>query len=222
MSLPRFPKVAADAFILAGGQSSRMGQDKSLLTIRGEPLIHYAVGILRSAGLEPRVAGAISDLSRFAPVIPDDPHNAGLGPLSGICSALSISGQRYSVFLPVDLPLIPFSLVEYLLNHAFITESTVTTVAVAGFNQTFPVVLDRAAAPHLFAALRAGRPKCLSTFQTAATELSTSFIPIPLEMLVQTGQVWHPAAFPPHAWFLNLNTPQDVERLAASVPALFN
>ena len=88
MSLPHPDPVTADAFILAGGHSSRMGRDKALIPLAGSPLIHHALGILRAAGLDPRIAGARSDLSSFAPTLPDDPTRSGLGPLSGICSAL--------------------------------------------------------------------------------------------------------------------------------------
>ena len=57
----------AGAFILAGGRSTRMGQDKALVPLAGNPLIQRALTILLSAGLEPRIAGAKSDLSSFAP-----------------------------------------------------------------------------------------------------------------------------------------------------------
>src|SRR5262249_41509336 len=123
-----------------------MGQDKALVPIRGVPLILHATGILRDAGLCPKIAGASAELSSIAPVVPDDLDLPGLGPLSGICSALSASATRYSVFLPVDLPLIPVGLISYLVHHAKITESLVTVVSIAGFIQTFPAVIDAHAA----------------------------------------------------------------------------
>ena len=199
-----------------------MGQDKSLLTLSGLPLIQHALTSLRSAGLEPRIAGSSSHLSKFAPVIPDDSSTAGLGPLSGICTGLSAATRRYSVFLPVDLPLMPASLIAYLVRHASITESPVTLISVAGFIQTFPVVLDRAAAPHLLTALRSGHLKCLTGFQSAALALSSPLGPLALELLVQAGQVQHPSGLSPCVWFQNLNTPADLQRIVASAAALFN
>ncbi len=53
MTLPGAPREPADAacdasgFVLAGGQSSRMGRDKALLTFAGQPLIAHALAILR-------------------------------------------------------------------------------------------------------------------------------------------------------------------------------
>ena len=135
----------AAGFVLAGGQSSRMGQDKALLLFAGRPLVAHALSILTQAGLPASIAGARPSartaLESFAPVV-EDPES-GLGPLAGICAALASTSARYAVFLPVDLPLLPPALIGFLLHHARITGRAVTVPAVAGFNQTFPAVLDR-------------------------------------------------------------------------------
>ena len=212
MSLPRQERhdTDVDAFVLAGGRSSRMGQDKALVRLVGVPLIQHALGILQAAGLNPRIAGAGSEVSSFAPVIEDDPEQAGLGPLSGICCALSATEAHYSVFLPVDLPLIPPSLVSYLIHHAKITESAATVVSVAGFIQTFPAVIDRRSVSGLRASLKSNDRKSLTAFQTAARHAAGRFSVLPLEYLLQTGQVGHYGNLLPSRWFLNINTTQDL------------
>ena len=74
--MKHFEQVAG--FILAGGQSSRMGCDKALLEIAGVPLLVRTARLL-----EPRVAGVtvIGPPERYAAlglrVVPDD--RAGLG-----------------------------------------------------------------------------------------------------------------------------------------------
>ena len=118
MSLPH-PQPASktvNAFVLAGGKSSRMGTDKSLLKLNGELLIEHALAIFRRAGLSAQIVGARCDLSQFSPVVPDHAPTAGLGPLAGICSAISASNSAYAVFLPVDMPLVPAALINYLLH----------------------------------------------------------------------------------------------------------
>jgi len=204
--------ISISAFVLAGGQSRRMGQDKALLPLAGQPLIAHALSTLREAGLSPLIAGANSDLSGFAPVISDPAP--GLGPLSGICAALESTSARYSVFLPVDLPLIPSSLVTYLLYHAQITSSAVTLPSICGVANTFPAILDRSAFPALKSELTAGRRGCLAAFHAAARTLSQSISVIPVEFLAQSGHATHPCGLPAAFWFLNVNTPPDLARVA--------
>jgi molybdopterin-guanine dinucleotide biosynthesis protein A len=211
-SHPGSDNIAANGFILAGGRSSRMGQDKALIALAGVPLIQRALTILRSAGLEPRIAGATSDLSSFAPTLPDEPSQSGLGPLAGICSALASGTTRYAVFVPIDLPLLPASLIEYLLHRAMITASAMTAVSVAGFVQTFPVVIDRVGLPVLQSTLRSEDRNCLRAFRAAADAISRPFSIQPVELLVQSGQVSHPQGFATADWFLNINSPQELTR----------
>ena len=203
-------ETEAAGFVLAGGQSSRMGRDKALLSWAGYPLIANALSILRGAGLPASVAGARSNLQEFAPVIAD--AGSSHGPLSGICAALGSTSARHAVVLPVDLPLLPASLLCFLLHHAQITGRAVTLPTINGFPQTFPAVLDRSALPILQAELAAGHLGCFAAFQTAASSLHQPVSRVAVELLVQAGQVHHPSALPAVRWFLNVNTPEDLER----------
>ena len=197
----------AAAFVLAGGQSRRMGQDKALLAFAGEPLIAHALRILGDAGLDAAIAGARSPLHACAPVVED--ARPDLGPLSGICAALRWTRARWCVFIPVDQPLLPSSLLKSLLRRAQITASAITLSAVNGFVQTFPVMLDRAVLPSLEDELEAGRRGCFSAFQAAAARLHRPMAVLPVELLAQGGQAAHPDGLPAFRWFLNVNTPAD-------------
>ena len=207
-------------FVLAGGRSSRMGRDKALLPFAGRPLIEHAVSILREAGLSVSIAGADQSarsrpaarnaLSAYATVVDD--REPGLGPLAGICAALAASSAGVAVFIPVDLPLLPASLIVYLLHRARITGSAVTVPSVNGFAQTFPVVLDRSTLPALQDELQSDRRGCFSAFQAAASGLGQPIASVAVELLAQSGQVSHPLGLPPIRWFLNVNSPQDLHR----------
>jgi molybdopterin-guanine dinucleotide biosynthesis protein A len=207
----------AAGFVLAGGQSSRMGRDKALLDFAGRPLVEHALDILKQAGLPATIAGAApsarASLEAFAPVIED--AAPGLGPLSGICVALASTSARHAVFIPVDLPLLPSSLLAFLLRIAQITGSAVTVAAVSGFAQTFPAVIDRAALSVLRNELNAGRNGCFAAFQAASRCLDQPLRSVDVELLAQSGQVYDPQGRPPVHWFLNLNTPADLERAEA-------
>ncbi|MGD0892511.1 MAG: molybdenum cofactor guanylyltransferase [Terracidiphilus sp.] len=216
LAAPQRPDVAG--FVLAGGQSSRMGEDKALVQFAGRPLVERALETLRAAGLEPSIAGArssaaIQSLKAFAPVVED--MEAGLGPLSGICTALASTDAWRAVFIPVDLPLLPATFVAFLLDHARITGRVVTLASVNGFAQSFPAVVDRAALPALRRELEAGRGGCFAGFQAACAGLDQPMTIIPVETVVQSGQIAHPGRLIPARWFLNVNRPQDLSRAEA-------
>ncbi len=206
----------AAGFVLAGGLSSRMGTDKALVEFDGQPMICRTIEILQAAGLPVSIAGARSSLDKYAPVVPD--VEPGLGPLGGICSALKSTSARHAVFLPVDLPRLPSSLIALLLEHAQITGLAVTLVTVNAFPQTFPVVLDRETLPTLERELAGGRLGCYDAFRSAASALGQSPAQLPVELLVQSGHVSDPDIVPAARWFLNVNTPADIARKTPSFP----
>jgi molybdopterin-guanine dinucleotide biosynthesis protein A len=192
-----------------------MGSDKALIELDGEPLVVHALNTLRNAGITATIAGARSDLSKYAPPIDD----AGLGPLSGICAALASTSAEFAVFLPVDMPLLPPSLIPVLLQHARLTQSAITVPSVNGFAQTFPCVIQRTALPTLQSELDSGNNGCFSAFRAAATHLDEPFTIITVENLVQAGQLEHPNNLPAALWFLNVNTPADLARAQSLVVA---
>lgn len=194
-------------FVLAGGQSTRMGRDKALVELAGRPLIAYAVETLKNAGLSAQIAGARNGLSSFAPVIPDETPDAG--PLSGICSALAATPAEWAVFLSVDMPLLPPSLIRYLAWDAIVTDSAVTWVSRNGFAETFPAAVRRTALPHLEKELREGSASCRAGFYAAA---SGAIRILPVERLAQAGQVAHPLGLPAARWFHNVNSPEELVR----------
>ena len=204
----------AAGFVLAGGRSSRMGVEKALVGFRGESMIVHALRTLREAGLSASIAGARTSLEQFAPVVPD--AQPDLGPLGGICAALASTEARRAVFLPVDLPLLPASLLVALLEEA----APVVVVEVDGFVQTFPAVVARATLPGLLAELEAGRGGCFSAFQAAAARLGQSVRVLSLVDLVKQKRLVHPRGLPLESWFLNLNRPDDLHRAEACLGSL--
>jgi molybdenum cofactor guanylyltransferase len=196
-------------FVLAGGQSSRMGRDKALVELAGRPLIAYALEALRDAGLRAQIAGARSELSAFAPVVADREENAG--PLSGVCAALAATQADFAVFLSVDLPLIPASLLRYLTWDAAMTGSAVTLASVNGFQQTFPAVVRCDALPVLEEELHDGRASCFAGFQSAAASTGETLRILGAESLAQSGHAAHPLGLAAARWFHNVNAPADLE-----------
>lgn len=109
-----FPPEVTGA-VLAGGRSSRLGRDKALLTIAGEPLLARAVRILASVcGSVLVVAGPERQaLVPGVPVLPDE--LPGAGPLGGIATALrAIEGERL-LAVATDMPLLQPAVLRLLI-----------------------------------------------------------------------------------------------------------
>ncbi len=211
-------KLRAAGFVLAGGRSSRMGSDKALVKFCGKTLLFNSVDVFYKAGLEVSIAGNRLPLEGFVPVIPDSAIEHGRrGPLAGICAGLAATERDFAVFLPVDMPLIPASLLTFLVEYACGTDSLITLVSVNGFAQTFPAVVSRIALPSLRTRLDAGEGGCFAGFQAAASALGKDLIVLPVEMLVQAGQVSQSEGLPAVQWFHNVNTPEDLARAHAMV-----
>ncbi len=205
----------ADGFVLAGGRSSRMGQDKALLDFFGQPLIERALGILRRAGVTASVAGGSRELAAFATLVPD----SRIGPLGGICAGLAAAVEDLAVFLPVDMPLVPPGLLRLMLQHARTTGAKATLASVNGFAQTFPAVLDRSLLAGLQNELRNGNGGCFAAFGAACQESGSRLTVLPVEFLVQARQIMDEDGLRAALWFLNVNRPLDLERAESIVAA---
>ena len=202
-------------FVLAGGRSSRMGRDKALELFGGRRLVEIALETLREAGVVASIAGARSDLGGYGAVVEDIAPDQG--PLGGICAALGWTIAERAVFVSVDQPLLPAALISYLLEHARISGRAATLCSVIGFVQTFPVVLGKGAVDCLEKSLQSGQRGCYAAFQSAAEALGEPVSVLPVEVLVQCGQVVDSRALPPAWWFLNVNTPADLARAESIV-----
>jgi len=208
------PRESAAGFVLAGGRSSRMGSDKALALFGGIPLVQIALEAFAEAGIPARIAGARSDLSEFGAQLPDlSPES---GPLGGIHAALSASSAEWNVFLPVDLPLMPPSLLMSLLGRAQLTRLPVTAATLNGRLEPFPVVLHASALPAIAERLTAGQTACHRAWETIPAELGASLDAVSVETLLQCGQCApgrRRVGLPPVLWFQSANTPEELARL---------
>ena len=195
-----------------------MGTDKAQLLFHGQPLAVHALAALRQSGLSAALAGGHPSLAALAPLI-EDPLS--LGPLSGICAALAHTSADFALFLPVDLPLLPSSVLACLLRHASITQAPITLASASGFIQTFPAVIHRSALPTLERELEARRLGCFSAFKAVAAASGAPSSVLHVEYLLQSGQVTHPSSLPAAWWFLNINTPADLTRAQLRSQPLF-
>ncbi|AQS41774.1 MAG: Molybdenum cofactor guanylyltransferase [Candidatus Tokpelaia hoelldobleri] len=131
--------------VLAGGQSSRMGEDKALLRLDGETLLEHAVrrlqGQLASYGRNVVLSAPVRPAYDRAhvPVIADHADFCEAGPLAGIFSAMLYGrdhGFEVLATVAVDTPFFPPDYVARMLD-GYMPEQLVPVIA-ASKNRLHP------------------------------------------------------------------------------------
>lgn len=204
---------SAEGFVLAGGRSIRMGQDKALLRLDGRSLLEIALDKLRAVPLAaaPRIAGARFELAPYAPVI-DDLHPA-CGPLSGIEAALAASTHPLNLFLPIDMPLLPAQFLAWMLLRAEITGALMTVPCINGRPQPLCAVYHHDLLGHVTASLLSGDYKVMPVV-TAAARRPGSIDVFDVEVVASTSRELPALSpLPLYLWFHNCNAPEDMARI---------
>lgn len=177
-------------FVLAGGISSRMGQDKALLELGGETLVARAVRTLGEVCADVAICGRL-ELARFGRVVLDE--ESGRGPLGGIVAALSQTQWKWNLFCPVDVPFVPRAAWEKILARAAEDDCVAVMARVQGEVQPLCAAYSRNSASAMRAFLDSGRGRV-----TAAAEAAGAVAYVDFQEL---------------AWFRNANTPDEFAAL---------
>ncbi len=180
-------------FVVAGGRSSRMGRDKSLLPFGSATLLEHAIAQIKALTSDVRIlCGPKARYENYGvPVVRD--ALCGVGPLAGLYSALvsaSVEGRDRILWLAVDVPLVPPSLLSSLVEG--LDEAEVSMARTEGGLE--PLCAAFRTEPTLAAvrkALLAGRLKLTSALE------GLDLRPIDAE----------------RASFVNINSPSDYEPL---------
>jgi molybdopterin-guanine dinucleotide biosynthesis protein A len=101
-----------EAFILAGGASSRMGTDKSRLTIEGQSFIERIAETLLQVASKVTVVGHDSDDIRLESVADVYPKWGALG---GVQTALTSCHADWALVVACDLPFVTSELCKRLI-----------------------------------------------------------------------------------------------------------
>ncbi len=140
------PTIAA--FVIAGGQSSRMGRDKALLELGGQTLLARAVMLARTVSDEVSIVGSRDRIARnqitaeldntaegpnrrIAELKIIEDLYPGQGPLAGIHAALLAGNAELNLILGVDTPFLEPRFLRYLVEQAA-SSGAVVTVPVVG------------------------------------------------------------------------------------------
>jgi len=107
-------------FVLAGGKSRRMGEDKGLMKLGEKPLVVCAAEMLIPFVQEVRLLAPPERFQSFGfTLIPDLWPEAG--PLAAVSTGLISSDAAWNIFLACDLPLVSPKLLELLVGRVHTT-----------------------------------------------------------------------------------------------------
>ncbi len=181
----------AAAIILAGGESRRMGQDKSLLPVSGRPMIQRIEGQL--APMFDEILVGANEPGKYpflqARIVPD--RARGMGPLMGILSCLAASGHDLNFLTGCDIPDMHAGFIMQMLREA---EGYDIVMPLSADNRPEPLfaVYRKSVIPHAEAVLARGGRRIAELFDC----VKTRFVSLP-----QTG------------WYKNLNTMEEYRQL---------
>jgi molybdopterin-guanine dinucleotide biosynthesis protein A len=191
--------------VLAGGSSSRLGEDKALIRVAGCSLIERVVDVLR-----PLVSDLLlvtqgerltSDAEPFAdlhvPTVAD--VYPGVGTLGGLHAGLSAIHGEYGLVVGCDMPFLNADLLRFMISQA--CGYDVVMPRVAEYYEPLHALYARRCAPAIERSILAGRRR----IRHALADLRIRYIEEPEIDRYD----------PDHLSFFNVNTPEELERARA-------
>jgi len=116
--------------ILSGGRSVRMGREKGLTLLGGEPFILHVRRAMEGLVDEVIVSVAKGMAKTYAEVLGEpfiivEDEAPGLGPLGGIIPVLSSAKSKYVLFSPCDTPFLSPKVCELIVSSVHGTDGVV-------------------------------------------------------------------------------------------------
>ncbi len=184
------------ALLLAGGKSSRMGRDKALLEIEGEPLWRRQLATLRQLSPARLMIAGPAFAGCDCQILRDEIPNAG--PLAGVAAGLRHCTTSHLIVLAIDLPEMTADFFRALLADCGEGEGIVPRAATVF--EPLAAIYPVRAATLAASCLRAGEFSMQNFVRRALAE-----------------NLIRPREIAPNelALFTNLNTPADYERFRA-------
>jgi molybdenum cofactor guanylyltransferase len=151
--------MQASGFVLAGGRSQRMGQEKALLPYCGRTLVECVAQTMCEVVCPVTLMGDPAKFGHLGlPVIPDEVPSCG--PASGIYTALRASATDWNLILACDMPAVSREVLRQLLLAAETTERHCVAASGAdGQPEPLCAVYHRRCLPALTRAIRDKRLK---------------------------------------------------------------
>lgn len=177
--------------MLAGGASSRMGTDKALIEVDGQPLVMLAASrIARVCGTVSIVGDPVRHGNFGLTVIPD--RIPGAGPLAGIEAALGATKTDWNLVVACDMPALDPEILESLFA--------------AGADCTLPRYSDGKVEPLCAVYHRRCREGLVKAMEQGIRKVTDALA------LLEPGCAITYISVSSAASFANLNTPEELRR----------
>jgi len=184
-------------FVLAGGESTRMGRSKAALELEGVPMLVRMARLVESvSGRTPRVIGEPKGAEAYGlGVIADE--WPGAGPLGGIATALRASNTPWNLIVACDLPYLTRPFLEFLTTRALASQADAVVPTTTRGAEPLCAMYHQRCEVAIRAALERGVRKVQDGLR---------------ELLVELIDPFEWKAFDPDGLlFKNMNTPEDYE-----------
>lgn len=187
-------------FILAGGESKRMGRDKAFIEFAGRPLILRMVRLMEPVVGTPTVIGRDERFGQLGlHPFPDD--TPGLGPLGGIATALRITAHPWNLIVGCDQPFLTTEWLRYLAGRAASAFTDVLVPQSDGGDEPLCAVYHKRCGAVIDSAIARGIRK-----------VTTALTGLRLERIARSES----RAFDPDGLlFNNINSPSDYDEALA-------
>ena len=181
--------------ILAGGKSSRMGQNKALMPLGGKRLVDRAVEVMRSVFDDLLMVTNTPDVyaELGMPMVPDVwPEKGSLG---GVYSAIYHVATPYCLVVACDMPFLRAAVLRYLITQ--MADYDVVVPDVLGELQTLHAIYSKACLQPIERRLETNRLRIVGFFPDVRvrTVTASELEPYDPELLA----------------FQNLNTPEEFQ-----------
>ncbi len=187
-------------FILAGGESSRMGRDKALLELGGVPLLARTARLVETVTGSPTVVGGAEECRALGlRVIADE--WPGAGPLGGIATALGASSAPWNLIVACDLPHLTQTWLAYLVERALASQGDAVLPMSARGAEPLCAIYHQRCAPAIREALAQGVRKVTDGLQSVLVEMIG---PLEWKGFDSEGLL-----------FKNMNSPEDYDEARA-------
>jgi molybdopterin-guanine dinucleotide biosynthesis protein A len=193
------PASPTSVVILAGGHSSRLGRDKSMLPVNRQPLVARTVHALSALSEDLVIVtndpGRFEALSLPARLVPDEQR--GIGALMGVYSGLRAIRHPRALVVACDMPFLSLPLLRYMLTLT--SGHDVVIPRLNEFLEPLHAIYSKGCLPPIKRLLDQGRRQIMAFFP---------------EVRVRYVEEEEVNCFDPqHLSFLNVNTAEDWQRV---------